>query len=105
VGQGRRRGWRLASGLHFGYTIFMKTSIAVHQKKRGRGRPATGRDPAVTIRVPKEVLTAATKWGEEQGIASRSETLVNLIQRGLDAEAAAKPRRPETGRSKRKEVE
>jgi hypothetical protein len=70
----------------------MKKSIAVHPKKRGRGRPATGRDPAVTIRVPKEVLTAATQWGEEQGIASRSETLVNLIQLGLAA-AAPKSRR------------
>jgi hypothetical protein len=44
------------------------------------------------------MLTAAMQWGEGQGIASRSETLVNLIQRGLDADPT-KLRRP----SKRKE--
>jgi hypothetical protein len=37
----------------------------------------------VTIRVPEEMLNAAAKWGEAQGIASRSETLVKLIERGL----------------------
>jgi hypothetical protein len=61
----------------------MGKSIKVHQKKRGRGRPATGRDPAVTIRIPEKVLTAAKRWATSQGIKTRSETIVRLVEIGL----------------------
>jgi len=64
----------------------MGKAITVHQKKRGRGRPATGRDPAVTIRIPDEVLTAAKRWANAQGIKTRSEAIVRLVQLGLAAE-------------------
>jgi hypothetical protein len=67
------------------YINSMAKSITVHKKKRkGRvGRPATGHDPALTIRLPKDVLNAATAWGKEEGIASRSETIGRLVELGL----------------------
>src|ERR1700710_2568989 len=34
---------QLPPGSLFWYTVFMTKSIKVHQKKKGRGRPATGR--------------------------------------------------------------
>jgi hypothetical protein len=64
----------------------MKKSITVHHKKRGRGRPATGRDPAVTARIPPETLERVAKWSEAND-CSRSEAIVQLIERGLAAEA------------------
>jgi len=70
----------------------MVKSIAEHQKKRGRGRPATGRDPAVTIRVPPEVLSEAKRWAESQDIKTRSEALVQLIQLGLAGAPKRKPK-------------
>jgi hypothetical protein len=66
----------------------MRKLISVHQKKRGRGRPATGRDPAVTIRIPETVLAAANAWAKDQGIETRSETIVRLVEVGLAAPAA-----------------
>jgi hypothetical protein len=60
------------------------TSISVHKKKKRKvGRPATGHDPAITIRLPKAVLSAATAWGKQEGIVSRSETVGRLIVLGL----------------------
>jgi hypothetical protein len=66
----------------------MGKSITVHKKKKrnGRvGRPATGHNPAITIRLPQTVLDAARNWGNEQGIASRSETIHQLVELGLKA--------------------
>jgi len=56
-------------------------------------RPATGHDPAVTIRVPERSLAAASEWAEAQGIRSRSAALAQLIELGLSA-AAKRPRKP-----------
>ena len=47
----------LPSGLYFWYSYFMAKSIK-EIPKRGRGRPATGRDPAVTVRLPTETINA-----------------------------------------------
>jgi Arc/MetJ-type ribon-helix-helix transcriptional regulator len=63
----------------------MPKSITVHQKKRGRGRPATGRDPAVTVRLPKPVIVAINKWCKANAIDSRSEAIRRLIEHGLAA--------------------
>jgi hypothetical protein len=61
-----------------------RSTITVHKKKRRKvGRPATGHDPAITIRLPKDVLNAATAWGKGEGIASRSETIARLVEFGL----------------------
>jgi hypothetical protein len=67
----------------------MAKSITVNQnKKRGPGRPATGRDPAVAVRLPKDILAKVDEWAEANE-ASRSESIRALLERAFDA--AAKP--------------
>lgn len=61
----------------------MKKSIPVVPKKRGR--PATGRDPLLTGRVPAEMIVAVEEWAERHKV-SRSEAVRRLIQLGLDTE-------------------
>jgi Ribbon-helix-helix protein, copG family len=58
-----------------------RKSIKVIPKKRGR--PATGKDPLVALRLPPETTKAIDDWGERNGLASRSETIRELINRGL----------------------
>jgi hypothetical protein len=62
----------------------MAKAISVHEKRRGRGRPATGVDPAVTARIPAEILARVEKWATANGW-SRSEGIVRLLERGLVA--------------------
>jgi hypothetical protein len=69
-----------------------KSTISVN-KKRGRGRPATGHDKAVAVRLPEEVLARVDAWAADNE-ASRSDALRVLIERGLDAPA------PKRGRGK-----
>jgi len=62
----------------------MGKSIKVHQKKSGR--PATGRDPAVTIRLPQEILDAVATWATKQGDElNRSQAIRRLVELGLKA--------------------
>jgi hypothetical protein len=66
-------------------TIFMKKSIMVTPKKRGRGRPSTGgRDPHVTIRMPQTLIDQAERWALSND-ASRSEAIRRLVELGLKA--------------------
>jgi hypothetical protein len=58
----------------------MKKSIPVKPK---RGRPATGKDPFVGIRLPLELLDEIEKWGDQHGTASRSEAIRRLVELGL----------------------
>jgi len=61
----------------------MGKSIKVHQKKKV-GRPATGRDPAVTIRLPKAVLEAVKAWSLNQDDKpNRSQAIGRLVELGL----------------------
>jgi Ribbon-helix-helix protein, copG family len=64
----------------------MAKSIAENKnRKRGPGgRPATGHDPAVALRLAKEKIAAVDKWAAKNGISSRSEALRLLIERGLE---------------------
>ena len=75
----------LPLGLLFWYTYFMGRSIKVHQKKKV-GRPATGRDPAVTVRLPSAVLGEAEAWATAHDI-SRSEAIRRLVELGLKVKA------------------
>jgi hypothetical protein len=60
----------------------MKKSNKVHQKKRGR--PATGRDPAVTIRIPQGKIAAVDTWAlTQEDQPSRSEAIRRLVEIGL----------------------
>jgi Arc/MetJ-type ribon-helix-helix transcriptional regulator len=55
----------------------MAKSISVHQKKRGR--PATGRQPAVTVRLPVSLISAIDRWGARNSF-SRSEAIRKLLE-------------------------
>ena len=61
----------------------MAKLIKVSQKK-GRGRPATGRDPVSAVRLPVELTAAVEKWADDNE-ASRSEAIRRLVELGLKA--------------------
>ena len=52
------------------------------------GRPATGRDPVLTLRFPAELRLAIETWARHQkDKPSRSEAIRRLIELALTAEA------------------
>jgi Arc/MetJ-type ribon-helix-helix transcriptional regulator len=61
----------------------MKRSITVTPKKK-RGRPATGRDPHVTARMPQSIIDQIERWALSND-ASRSEAIRRLVELGLKA--------------------
>jgi hypothetical protein len=61
----------------------MKKSIKVMPKK-GRGRPATGKNPQVVIRMPAALIAAVDAWGAANE-AIRSEAIRRLVELGLKA--------------------
>lgn len=73
-----------------GIPIIEGGSIAETEKRR-RGRPATGKDPVASVRIPKEVAAAITAWIERQPDPkpSRSEAIRRLIERGLETKSAS----------------
>jgi hypothetical protein len=58
-----------------------KKSIKVIPKKRGR--PATGKDPLVALRLPPETISAVDDWAKRNGLVSRSQAIRELLDRGL----------------------
>ena len=77
----------------------MGKSIKVHQKKKV-GRPATGRDPAVTIRLPKAVLEAVKAWSLNQDDKpNRSQAIGRLVELGLTVKVW--PKQPSRTRAAR----
>jgi hypothetical protein len=67
----------------------MKKSIKVTPKKK-RGRPATGRDPHVTARMPAALVAEVEAWAETND-TSRSDAFRRLVELGLTVKAKAKP--------------
>jgi hypothetical protein len=63
-------------------TQIMKKSIAVKPK---RGRPATGKDPFVGVRLPPQLLEEIKEWSDQYDAASRSEAIRRLVELGLKA--------------------
>ena len=64
---------------------FMAKSNKVVPKK-GRGRPATGRDPVTAIRLSKELRETVDKWAAGQDDQpGRSEAIRRLVELGLKA--------------------
>ncbi len=62
---------------------FMAKSNQVVPKK-GRGRPATGRDPVTAIRLSKELRETVHKWADKQDDQpGRSEAIRRLVELGL----------------------
>jgi hypothetical protein len=52
------------------------------ETKKKMGRPATGHDPSVSLRIPQAVLDQVMRWAEKND-HSRSTAIVGLIERGL----------------------
>jgi hypothetical protein len=63
----------------------MAKSIAVEPKKRGRGRPATGRDPVIGLRLSPEKTEQLDAWAAAKGLTSRSEAVRLMIDQALGA--------------------
>jgi Arc/MetJ-type ribon-helix-helix transcriptional regulator len=71
----------------------MKKSITVNVKKKKRGRPATGTDPAVAVRLPPSVLAEVDGLAAADD-ASRSDAIRELIEEALAArKSGRKPKR------------
>ena len=51
---------------------------------KGRGRPATGKDPARTFRASDELIEIVDAWAAAND-ATRSEALRRLVEIGLEA--------------------
>jgi len=66
----------------------MKKSIKVMPKKR-RGRPATGKDPQVVVRMPSTLIAEVDTWGAAND-AIRSEAIRRLVELGLTVGAKQK---------------
>ena len=63
-------------------TQIMKKPIQVKPKKR-RGRPATGKDPFVGIRLPKSLIAEVEAWATSHEVASRSAAIRMLLEIAL----------------------
>lgn len=57
-----------------------RKSIKVIPKKRGR--PATGKDPLVALRLPAATIKALDAWRDAKDM-SRSEAIRGMIEKGL----------------------
>jgi hypothetical protein len=53
------------------------------KKRRGPGRPATGKHPLVGLRLPPAMIEAVDGYATRTGLASRSEAIRELLDRGL----------------------
>jgi hypothetical protein len=60
----------------------MAKSIKVQQKRPGR--PATGKNPLLTVRAPEEVIDAVDTWAAKNGL-TRSSAVRELLLLGLKA--------------------
>ena len=68
----------------------MKTSTKKVIPKR-RGRPATGKDPARTIRLSDEFIAKVDAWaGQQHDAPGRSEAIRRLIEIGLGSVKVAR---------------
>jgi Winged helix DNA-binding domain len=67
----------------------MKKSIKVTPKKK-RGRPATGRDPHVTSRMPTKLIAEVASWAAAND-TTRSEAIRRLVELGLAVKTRSAP--------------
>ena len=73
---------RLAAFLLYGIVAGQSSTISVIRKRRGR--PATGVDPLVAVRIPASTTARVDDWGRAKGF-SRSEAIRQLIELGFEA--------------------
>ncbi|MGC2158539.1 MAG: hypothetical protein WA662_19435 [Pseudolabrys sp.] len=67
----------------------MKRSTKVDQKKK-RGRPATGRDPMVSARIPAATVRAIDEWARRNE-TTRSGAIALLVELGLSVKTKSAP--------------
>jgi hypothetical protein len=60
----------------------MSPKIPVKRKKK-RGRPATGQDPIIGLRLAKKETARLDRWAKANGY-TRSEAIRVLIERGIE---------------------
>jgi hypothetical protein len=66
----------------------MKKAIPKLEKKRGPGRPATGRDPVMALRMPPKVKAEVDQWAKaEPDKPTRSEAFRRLVEWALKMKA------------------
>jgi metal-responsive CopG/Arc/MetJ family transcriptional regulator len=66
-----------------------KKSIPVLRKKRGR--PPTGQDPVLTLRLPTALRSAVESWARQQNDKpSRSEAIRRLLEVALATKAKSR---------------
>jgi hypothetical protein len=83
----------LPLGSLFWYYHFMKKSIRVVPKKRGR--PATGRDPVTAIRLSPQIRASVDAWAAKQEDSPpRSEAIRRMIEMALGATRPAEQPSP-----------
>jgi hypothetical protein len=74
--------------------------ISVKRKKK-RGRPATGQDPVIGLRLPEDEIAQLDEWAKAVGY-TRSEAIRVLIKRGI---ASNRRRTPMTAKEWEKQRE
>lgn len=52
-------------------------------KPKKRGRPATGKDPFIGVRLPPEMIARIGNWAKRQKTESRSAAIRELIELGF----------------------
>jgi hypothetical protein len=73
--------------------------------KKGRGRPATGRDPVTAIRLSAEMRATVDRWAAKQEDGpGRSEAIRRLVEIGLAGSTKAIGPRTEKTATKAKEL-
>ena len=84
---GLEPGRKLSTSPRLAFTVihFMPRSNKVVPKK-GRGRPATGRDPVTAIRLSEELRANVDAWAAmQEDELGRSEAIRRLVELGLKA--------------------
>jgi Ribbon-helix-helix protein, copG family len=78
----------------FLYYVLMVKSIIVIRKKRGR--PATGQDPVMAVRLPQGLIERIEEWMKACDARSRSDAIRQLIELGLDRSVVktTQPKKP-----------
>jgi Arc/MetJ-type ribon-helix-helix transcriptional regulator len=63
---------------------FMSQANNGKPKESRRGRPATGRDPVVAVRLPDETITEVDRLAKTLGLSSRSEAIRYMVTASIE---------------------
>jgi hypothetical protein len=86
---GLEPGRKLQPSPRLAFTVLHFIQVA---PKKGRGRPATGRDPVTAIRLSAELRATVDKWAAKQDdTPGRSEAIRRLVELGLTVKKRSMP--------------